>query len=114
MLSENKKVTVEFIEEVRGNCMKEEAVSMNMTNPIGQKSNEEDKISAMVTSILDKEFPNLKNNSLLHDLVLYTLMEKVKTVQTVENVLSYIKENNAKEINDVHFKNGEICIKCSI
>ena len=114
MLKENQKVRVEFVEGINGSSKKSQTVSMNMTNPINKNTDNENKISEMVTTILDKEFPMLKNNSLLHDLVLYTLMEKVKTVQTVENVLSYIKENNAKEINDVHFENGEICIKCSI
>lgn len=114
MVSENPKVTLEFIGNTEGKGMKEETVSISMTNPIYNNSVDENKISNMVTTILDKEFPKLKNNSLLHYLVLYTVMEKEKTVQTVENVLSYIKKKNAKEINDVHFENGEICIKCSI
>ena len=114
MLNENKKVTLEFIENAKGNEHKEETISMSMTNPIYKNSVEENKISDMVTAILDKEFPNLKNNSLLHYLVLYTVMEKEKTIQSVENVISYIKKKNAKKINDVHFENGEIRIKCSI
>jgi hypothetical protein len=114
MLNENQKVTVKFVENIDGNIKKEETISVNMTNPISQNGSNGNKISEMVTTVLDKELPMLKNNSLLHDLVLYTLMEKVKTVQTVENVLSYIKEKNAKEIDDVHFENGEICIKCSV
>ena len=87
---------------------------LNITNPIYNKSNETDKIKAMVTNILDKELAMLKNNTLLHGLVLQSVIEKVKTVQTVENVLSYIKEKNVKEIEDVQFKNGEVYIKCSM
>ncbi len=107
MLAEDKKVNLTF------NGKKEDESKL-LTNPIFNNSTSKDKLSEMVTTILDKEFPMLKNNSLLHDLVIYTLMEKVKTVQTVENVLSYIKEKNVKQINDVHFKNGEVCIECSI
>mgnify|MGYP002626591095 CR=1 FL=1 len=50
------------------------------------------------------EFPELKNNSLIHDLVLY----RVKTIQTLENVLSCIKEVDVKES-----QNGEM-LTCSI
>ena len=56
----------------------------------------------------------IKNNALLYNLVFYGVMEKMKTVQTVENVLSYIKGSDAREVKDVSFKNGEIRIKCSI
>ena len=68
----------------------------------------------LVSRVLEEELPQLKNNSLLYDLVLYTLLEKMNTVQSVENVLSYIKGNNAREVKDVSFKNGEVRIKCSI
>ena len=105
MLTNNKKVNLTFTDETENRMQ---------TNPILNNSESQDKLSEMVTAILDKELPMLKNNSLLHDLVIYTLTEKVKTVQTVENVLSYIKEKNVKQIKDVHFKNGEICIECSI
>ncbi len=112
MLEKNQKVKVEFIGKEKDTTLND--VSKNVTNPITNLSDDTDKIKTMVTGILDKELPLLKNNTLLHELVLYTVMEKVKTVQTVENVLSYIKEKNVKEINDVRFENGEVCIKCSI
>lgn len=84
-----------------------------MTNPLTETNNA-DKIGDMVTKILDDELPMLKNNSLLHDLVLYTVLEKMNTVQNVKNVLSYIKDNRVKEVRDVYFRNGEVRIKCSI
>ena len=114
MLEKNQKVKVEFIGKGNEQEKTEGSVSLNVTNPIIGFSDNTDKIKSMVTSILDNEIPSLKNNSLIHELVLYTVMDKVKTVQTVENVLSYIKEKNVKEINDVRFENGEVCIKCSI
>jgi len=115
MFNNERKVTVEWIEneglaKVNG---KTTIVAEKMTNPINRYSSDTSKLSEMVTTILDKELPMLKDNALLHELVLYTLLEKVKTVQTVENVLSYIKENNAKTVQDVYFKNGEVRIKCS-
>ena len=84
-----------------------------MTNPISDSYSDTDKISLMIAKILHEELPMLENNSLLKDLVMYSLLEKMKTVQSVENVLSYIKENNAKQVHDVSFKNGEVRIKCS-
>ncbi len=115
MLNAEKKVTVEWINENQEenkdtNCMFEQSKT---SNPI-YVSHNTDKLSQMITSVLDKELPMLKNNSLLHDLVLYTLMEKMKTVQTVKNVLSYIKGNRAKKVQDVYFENGEVRIKCSV
>ena len=115
MLNAEKKVTVEWINENQEenkdtNCMFEQSKT---SNPI-YVSHNTDKLSQMITSVLDKELPMLKNNSLLHDLVLYTLMEKMKTVQTVKNVLSYIKDKHAKRVDDVLFCNGEIYIRCSI
>ena len=64
--------------------------------------------------ILQEEIPQLKDNSLLYDLVLYTIIEKMNTVQTVGNVLSYIRKNHVKEVHDVSIENGEIRIKCSV
>ena len=99
MITKEKKVTVEL--------------NSGMTNPVNS-NNDTEKIADMVTQILDNELPMLKNNSLLHDLVLYTVFEKMNTVQNVKNVLSYIKDNRVKEVRDVYFRNGEVRIKCSI
>ena len=107
MYSKKQKVTVELVNK---DMLEKQA---GMTNPINTSRNINN-ISDMVTKILDEELPMLKNNSLLHDLVLYTLKEKMNTVQNVENVLSYIKENGVKEVRDINFRNGEVCIKCSI
>ncbi len=111
MITQERKVTLELISE-NETCM---------TSPINKNSNTEKYaecetglVSEMVTTILDNELPMLKNNSLLHDLVLYTVLEKMNTVQNVKNVLSYIKDNRVKEVRDVYFRNGEVRIKCSI
>lgn len=108
MYNSKKTVTVEWMETTK------EKKSLKVSNPITSNDSETEKLSKMIKSVLDVELPMLKNNALLHELVLYTLLDKMKTVQTVENVLSYIKENNVKKVQDVSFKNGEIRIKCSI
>lgn len=107
MYRDQKKVSLEFNNN-------REYVSSNITNPIDVFSDRIHNLEDMVTKILDKEIPMLKNNTLLHNMVLYSVIEKLKTVQTVENVLSYIKKKNVKEIEDVKFENGEVCIKCSM
>ncbi len=110
MLNSEKKVTIEWIAKKKNGT----EVSSKVSNPITNSYSDTDKLSLMIAKILHEELPMLENNSLLRDLVMYSLLEKMKTVQTVENVLSYMKENNAKEVQDVSFKNGEVCIKCSI
>ncbi len=108
MLNSHKKVTIEWSTEER------HEKNNRMSNPIRRNYSDTDKLSMMVSKVLQEELPQLKNNSLLYDLVLYTLLEKMNTVQTVENVLSYIKGSDAREVKDVSFKNGEVLIKCSI
>lgn len=112
MYKNEKKVTVECVNDNSLNREFGEFVKNQYSSNPMKGSN--DSLSEMVKNVLDKELPMLKNNSLLHDLVLYSLQEKMKTVQTLENVLSYIKVNKAKQIEDVSFKNGEVRIKCSI
>ena len=107
MFKSGKKVTIEFMNENNGKLS-------NVTNPISSSDTKVDKIASMVKTILEEELPMLKHNSLLYDLVLYSLLEKMNTVQNVENVLSYIKDNNVKEVRDVTFRKGEVCIKCSV
>ena len=85
-MCDKKNVILEYLSKT-GNSQSGISETINMTNPI---KNSTANISDMVQKIL------------------------VKTVQTVENVLSYIKGKNVKEIRDVRFKNGEIYIKCSI
>lgn len=114
MLNSEKKVTIEWICNLNGNEKETKSCSQTgISNPITNNYSDTDKLSIMIAKILHEELPMLENNSLLHNLVMYTLLEKMKTVQTVENVLSYIKENNAKQVHDVSFKNGEVRIKCS-
>ena len=110
MLNQEKKVTIELVKE-NGNTVKE---NRKMSCPITSNFSNSDKLSLMISKILQEELPMIKNNSLLFNLVLYSISEKMKTVQTVENVLSCIKEANVKTVEDVSFKNGEVCIKCSI
>ena len=107
MLNYEKKVRIELKSEGAKLSSKE------ITNPIGETS-KTDKLALMVKRILEEELPMLKHNSLLYDLVLYTLIEKMNTVQNVENVISCIKENKVKEVKDVAFRNGEVFIKCSV
>lgn len=109
MLNYGQKVTIELI----GNEKKKEFV--NVTNPmINDDNSNTDKLLVMISNILEQEIPRLKNNPLLFNLVKYSVLEKLNTVQSVENVLSYIKETNAKTIEDVSFEKGEVRIKCSI
>ncbi|MCD7879071.1 MAG: hypothetical protein LUG16_03960, partial [Candidatus Gastranaerophilales bacterium] len=111
MYKNEKKVILELIKDnEERDLRKENSQNMCVSNPITIKNNNANKLSEMVTKVLNAEFPQLKNNSLLHNLVL----EKLNTVQSVENVLSYIKESNVKEVKDVSFIDGEIFIKCSI
>ncbi len=105
MQSKEKKITIEWVNENK---------KLNFsTNPIQNNSSNE-KLSIMVEKILDEELPMMKNNSLLYNLVLYTIIEKMQTVQNVQNVLSCIKEHKGKIVNNITFKNGEVYIQCSI
>lgn len=111
MLNSEKKVIIELSNEI-GECKNVDY--SKVTNPMSSDYANSDKLALMVRTILDNELPDYKNNSLLYDLVLYSLVEKANTVQNIENVLSYIKDNNVKEVNDVTFRKGEVFIKCSI
>ncbi len=113
MLNSEKKVTIEWIAKRNNEQGTENCSKSTVSNPITDNYSDTDKLSIMIAKILHEELPMLENNSLLRDLVMYSLLEKMKTVQSVENVLSYIKENNAKQVHDVSFKNGEVRIKCS-
>ena len=44
-------------------------------------------VSNMTASILNKEFPAFKDNTLLRDMLLYAVYRKAGAVQTAENVL---------------------------
>ena len=113
MLNSEKKVTIELIENEMNNKMKD--VLAHMTNPVAcDDYSDTDRLLMMISSIIEQEIPQLKNNSLLFDLVSYSILEKMKTVQSVENVLSYMKETNVKTVEDVSFINGEVRIKCLV
>ena len=85
-----------------------------MSNPLEKNSSMEENLSQMVNQIIEEEFPSLKNTEMLYDMVLYSLLERLNTIQTMENVLSYIREANIKKVDEILFKNGDINIKCSI
>ena len=85
-----------------------------MSNPLEANSLMEENLSQMVNQIIEEEFPSLKSTEMLHDMVLYSLIERLNTIQTMENVLSYIKEAKIKKVDEILFKNGDINIKCSI
>lgn len=110
MYTTEQKITVEWKSENK-NSNKENKYCL-VSNPLTNSNSEFDKLSSMIITILNKEFPKLKNNSLLQNIVLYSLLDKMKTVQSIENVLSYIKSNNLSQVKDISFKNGEVYIKC--
>ncbi len=111
MYNGEKRVTIEWVEREEG----KEEEKLTTTNPIKYCSyNRNDRISIMIAKTLQEEFPMIKDNTLLYNLVLYSLSEKLKTLQNVENALQYMKDNNAKKVHDVCIKNGEIHIKCSV
>ena len=85
-----------------------------MSNQLEANSLMEENLSQMVNQIIEEEFPSLKSTEMLHDMVLYSLIERLNTIQTMENVLSYIKEAKIKKVDEILFKNGDINIKCSI
>jgi len=106
MLERKRNVTVEY-----------EGIKTNFecaSNPLADNSRLNADLSQLVDSIIKYEFPFLKNTSMLHDMALYAIKEKMNTIQTMQNVLSYIKEANVKKVDEISFKNGDINIKCSI
>ena len=116
MFNKEQKITIEYIDN---NNMTVSLSNMSlkdslMTNPFTFKHSDEDKLSVMIKQIIQEELPMIKTDSLLYNLVYYSVKEKMKTVQRVKNVLSYIKESDSKLVKDVQFKNGEIFIKCLI
>jgi len=106
MFGLTRNVTVEY-EGIKTNF---ECVS----NPIEDKTRVDSDLSGLIERIIEYEFPQLKSTSMLHDMVLYSIKEKMNTIQTMQNVLSYIKEANVKKVDEISFKNGDINIKCSI
>lgn len=106
MFCKNKKVNIELF-----NANKHITINKGITNSI--KGNNKTIID-MVNNILDNELPMISKNSLWHEMIKYTVIQKVTTVQNVKNVLSCIKKHGAKKVYDINFTNGEVCVKCSI
>ncbi len=73
-----------------------------------------DRISSIVNSVLENEFTSKIKENMYYDLIIYGLTNRLATMQSIKNVLSYKKENNIKEIKDISFNNGEVLLKCLI
>lgn len=72
------------------------------------------KLKEVATNILNEEFPGWIEHSNLYDLLIHVLTNRLCTMQSIKNVLSYKKELNIKQIQDVSFNNGEVQLKCLI
>ena len=92
----------------------EEGMTLHSSINLEEYFNSEDYLRTMVEGIIADEFPSLKNNSLLCNLVMDSLKSNMGTVQSIKNVLLYSRENSIKTIDDVFFKDGDVHIKCSV
>ncbi len=64
--------------------------------------------------ILKEEFPEWIENTEIYNLLVYVLTNRLCTMQSIKNVLSYKKEKNIGQIKDVYFNNGEVQLTCLI
>ncbi len=92
----------------------EQYLSEDVLNPVDAYHQSTDYVETLVDSIIAEEFPKMKNNSLLRNLVIESVLNNMGTVQSIKNVLLYTKENSVKSIDDVFFKDGDVHIKCSV
>lgn len=72
------------------------------------------KIAKIVTTILENEFTDKIKDVAFYELLIYVLTNRLCTMQSIKNVLSYKKEKNIKQIKDVCFNNGEVQLTCLI
>lgn len=72
------------------------------------------KIAELATTILKNEFSDKIKDIAFYELLIYVLTNRLCTMQSIKNVLSYKKEKNIKEIKDVRFNNGEVQLTCLI
>ncbi len=72
------------------------------------------RMAKIVKDILKDEFSSKIEQTTLYDLLIYVLTNRLCTMQSIKNVLSYKKEQNIKEIKEVKFKSGEVELKCLI
>lgn len=72
------------------------------------------KIARIATQILHDEFSEKIEDVAFYNLLIYVLTNKLCTMQSIKNVLSYKKDKNIKEIQDVSFNNGEVQLTCLI
>ena len=91
-------------ENTESNYLKKNLGFSTVTNPLNnKKSSSILNLYEMIEEIIKAEFPSLKNTNLLTDLTLYSMIDKIQTVQTIENVLSCITHTD-KLVNE----NGEV------
>lgn len=72
------------------------------------------RIAELATTILQNEFSDKIKDVAFYELLIYVLTNRLCTMQSIKNVLSYKKEKNIKEIKDVCFNNGEVQLTCLI
>lgn len=72
------------------------------------------KIAELATTILKNEFTDRIKDVAFYELLIYILTNRLCTMQSIKNVLSYKKEKNIKQIKDVCFNNGEVQLTCLI
>lgn len=72
------------------------------------------KIAELATTILKNEFSDRIKDVAFYELLIYVLTNRLCTMQSIKNVLSYKKEKNIKQIKDVCFNNGEVQLTCLI
>ncbi len=72
------------------------------------------RMAKIVKDILKDEFSSKIEKSTLYELLIYVLTNRLCTMQSIKNVLSYKKERNILEIKEVKFKSGEVELKCLI
>lgn len=72
------------------------------------------KIAKIVTTILENEFSDKIKDVAFYELLIYVLTNRLCTMQSIKNVLSYKKKKNIKQIKDVCFNNGEVQLTCLI
>lgn len=71
-------------------------------------------VSDIVDNYLQNEFSGYIKDVDYYEVLKQILIDKLCTMQSIKNVLSYKKENGIKEIHDVNFNNGEVELTCLV
>ncbi len=69
-------------------------------------------IEESVKRILKVEFPDWIEESEIYNLLVYVLTNRLCTMQSIKNVLSYKKQKKIRQIKDVNFNKGEVQLTC--